>query len=355
MSAPFVVIEASGSNREIGRAIGEAAREQIVAQLAAYAENHAAMCGIAFAEAMEMAAEYVAVGRRHLPQYVEELEGIAEAAGVPVLALAVINLGEEFTCNGDPAGTPAPGHCTNLAIAAGSRVVVGHNEDWYARDVQAYAVARITTSDGTQIVTAMPAGEFGFTGINSHGIANAGNTLYANDARIGLPNYFICRWMLEARTLEETHERACHRARARGANHHMADAGGRIWDVETSATAAARIVADGHFVHTNHYLAPEMAPYEVSTSQGSRLRHARATALLEEGRARGDEPAELAARILSDHANAPFSICSHADESDPPGIREQTTASVIWDLGALTADICVGTPCASERRHFALG
>jgi isopenicillin-N N-acyltransferase-like protein len=354
MSAPFVIVEASGSNREIGRAIGEAARPQIATLLAAYEENHAAMCGITFAAAMEMAAEYVAVGRRYLPQYAEELEGIAEAAGVPVLALAVANLGEEFTCNGDPA-VPAADHCTNVAIAAGPRVVVGHNEDWYARDVETYVVARITTTDGTQIVTAMPAGEFGFTGINSHGIVNAANTVYATEARVGLPNYFICRWMLEARTLEEAHERACHPARARGANHLMADTGGRIWDVETSATAAARIVADDHFAHTNHYLAAEMAPYEVSTSQGSRLRHARATALLEEGAARGDEPAELAARILADHTNAPFSICSHPDESDPPGICEQTTSSVIWDVEAMTADVCVGTPCANARRRFALG
>lgn len=355
MTAPCVIVEASGSNREIGRAIGEAAREQIAMLLAAYEENHVAMCGIAFADAMEQAAAYVAVGRRYLPQYVDELEGIAEAAGVPMPALAVANLGEEFTCNGDPAGTPTPGHCTNVSIAQGSRVVAGHNEDWYARDVEAYVVARITTLDGTQILTAMPAGELGFTGINSHGIVHAGNTVYANDARVGLPNYFICRWMLEARTLEEAHERACHPARARGANHHMVDAVGRILNVETSATASATIAADGHFAHTNHYLATEMAAYEVSTSQGSRLRHARATQLLDDGLARGDEPAGLAARILTDHANEPFSICSHADESDPPGIREQTTSSTVWDLEAMTADICVGTPCSGTRRRFALG
>ncbi len=30
-------------------------------------------------------------------------------------------------------------------------------------------------------------------------------------------------------------------------------------------------------------------------------------------------------------------------------------ARVIWDLEAMTADICVGTPCANERRRFALG
>ena len=31
------------------------------------------------------------------------------------------------------------------------------------------------------------------------------------------------------------------------------------------------------------------------------------------------------------------------------------TAHVIWDLEAMTADICVGTPCANARRRFALG
>ncbi len=30
-------------------------------------------------------------------------------------------------------------------------------------------------------------------------------------------------------------------------------------------------------------------------------------------------------------------------------------ARVIWDLEAMSADVCVRTPCANARRRFALG
>jgi isopenicillin-N N-acyltransferase-like protein len=129
-----------------------------------------------------------------------------------------------------------------------------------------------------------------------------------------------------------------------------------VWDVETSATSFAFFVGGDRLVHTNHYLAPEMALHESACSPGSRARLARAEALLGAGIARGDDPRELVGAVLADHEGIEdgTSICCHPDESAPVGVREMTTASVIWDLGEQTVEVCAGPPCGSGRRLYRL-
>jgi len=56
------------------------------------------MAALTFEEALGEVAEYLGHARRFLGQYVEELEGMAEGAGVSLAALGVPNCGEEFTC-----------------------------------------------------------------------------------------------------------------------------------------------------------------------------------------------------------------------------------------------------------------
>ncbi len=104
MAIPFPYIQARGSYRELGRAVGEGAREQIGAAIAFYEEHFAAMAGIDFTEAERQALTYLPFAQRYLPQYVEELEGMAEGSGQPFVKLLVPNCAEEFTCPVDEAG-----------------------------------------------------------------------------------------------------------------------------------------------------------------------------------------------------------------------------------------------------------
>lgn len=368
MSPTVLEIEAAGSPRQIGRAVGEAARDLVAEALAFYRDHHHEMGPMTFAEAEREALTYLPAARRRLPAVVEELEGIAEAARVPLSELLVPNLGEELTCNGDPAAgaaaghgldgdaaprSPGAGHCTSLAISAGGRHVVAHNEDWFAGDADGLLL-RLTCADGTRIVAVTSPALLPPSGISSHGIAACANTVFADDHRLGVPNNLLRRWILEAGTLEEARDRCLLGARARGANHLFGDASGRIWDVETSATAAAVTEAGDWYAHANHYLTPEMEAREISTSVNSRTRYARACELIEAGLAGGDDPAAIAARVLADHANGENCICGHPDESAPRGEQEMTVASMIWDLDAMTVDVAFGPPCANERRRYAL-
>ena len=370
MSIAYVEIEAKGSHREIGRQIGEAARDLIAAGIAYYETWHEDMGGPSFVEAEHQSLAYLPFVQRWLPGIVEELEGMAEGALVPLTKLLVPNLGEELTCNADPGQVGGPGagvsaglprfahreHCTSLGVSREGTRLLAHNEDWWAGDVDKNVLLRLTTDDGTQILAMSAACLLPPTGINSHGIATGGNTVYAHDYRLGVPNNLIRRSMLEARSLEDACERALLPDRARGSNHSMLDAAGRLWDLETSATGHALIEADDRLVHTNHFTADEMARYETSTSVGTRRRLARAQELLDAGLARGDDPKTLIGAVLRDHdgRDEAMSICSHPDESVPVGERDMTTASMIWDVEALTVEVCAGPPCENERRLFRL-
>jgi isopenicillin-N N-acyltransferase like protein len=359
MSLEFMEIEVDGDHRTAGELIGEAARELIHESIAYYEEHHEVMAGKSFREAEEEAGAYLECSRRWLPQIVDELEGMAAGSGVPVSKLAVPNLGEELTCSDeemlrDDAGDQTR-HCTSLALVGPGTTLLGHNEDWYSGDTPRNVLLRLRLQDGTRIVAITPACLLAATGINSHGVATGANTVFCTDQRLGVPNNFVRRWVLESDSLETARERACLPARARGANHLMADANGRIWDVETSATADVTLESGSRFVHTNHYLHDSMLRYEMALPlDDSRDRFARACELLDAGLARGEDPFELAQAVLEDHGHAEHAICSHEDESLPPGQRSSTTASMIWDLGAQVAHVCAGPPCESARQEIGL-
>jgi isopenicillin-N N-acyltransferase-like protein len=360
MSVSFMEIEVDGAHREAGELIGEAARELIRESIAYYEEHHQVMAGMSFREAEDETGAYLECSRRWLPQIVDELEGMAAGSGVPVSKLLVPNLGEEFTCSDEEAlqgdaGAARGQHCTSFALAGPEATLVGHNEDWYSGDTPRNVLLRMRLVDGTRIVAITPACLLAASGINSHGVATGANTLFCTDQRVGVPNNFIRRWMLESDSLETARERACLSARARGANHLMADTNGRIWDVETSAIAQVTLESGSRFVHTNHYLHDSMLQHQMALPlDDSRARFARAWALLGAGLDRGDDAYELALAVLADHGDAEHPICSHEDESLPQGQRMSTTASVIWDLGALTADVCAGPPCENQRQQISL-
>jgi isopenicillin-N N-acyltransferase-like protein len=381
MAIPFIHVQAKGSYRELGRAVGEAARAQVQASVEFFASDFTAMSGgrLTFAAAEHQALAYAVHAERWLPQYVDELRGLAEGSGVPFARLLVLNCGEEFTSSEPVVGEAAddlPPHeagaaggqrsaagpasgdrCTAVAVAAGGRHVVGHDMDWYVIDAVNNVLFDFTVPDGTRLMGIAGAPYLLMLGMNSHGVANVSNSVHSTDNRVGLPNAFVRRWSIEAPTLEGARARGLHAARARGTNHFFADLGGRLWDVETSATAHAMIdrSAAGSMAHTNHYAASAMAPYEGSQHEESRVRLRTAERMLADGVARGDDPVELVARVLRCHEPSPDrAICGHADASLTAAEQGMTVGSMICDLDERRVHVCAGPPCENPYQTFSM-
>ncbi len=372
------VIEASGTHREVGRQIGEAARDLVAQGLAAYEERLPLYAGFGFAEAADRSRAYLRPARNYVPQAVDQIRGLAEGANAPFQHLFALNCSEEFTCaadrvwpekggaagGGSGAGVPearrdgrirpSPDHCTSFAVVVGGRVVSGHNEDWYPEDVEGLVVRKVRVvgsgvpGGAASYLSVGAAYSLPITGVSLHGLASAANTVYYRDERVGVPNNCLLAAVLEQPDLERARDLIAGSPRARGSNHLLCDAGGRVWDLETTGERWVFIDGGELFAHTNHYVSPELALGDATGSEGSPLRRARATELLAAGVAAGADLVELGKAVLSDHADAPFSICSHWDDDDPDQGQSVTTVSMVWEPAEGLAHIACGQPCESE-------
>jgi isopenicillin-N N-acyltransferase-like protein len=364
---PPLIIEASGTHREVGRQVGEAGRDIIVWGLERYAERFEALAGFGLTEAVERAKAYLRPAEDVTPQAVDQLRGMAEAANVRFDQLFALNCSEEFTCAADVNWPPE--HCTSFAVVAGERPVAGHNEDWYPEEIEAQTV-RIVRLKGrwssAAYISAGPAYNLPITGVTAAGFSSAANTVYYRDERVGVPNNLLLATVLGQPDLEHARDVIAAAPRARGSNHLFCDARGRVWDVETSGerwafldgstppAEAASLGATALFAHTNHYVSPELTPGDASRSEGSRPRRERAEQLLFEGLGEGTDLVELGKRVLCDHENAPFSICDHWEDDDPDADQSVTTASMIWEPAEGRAHIAGGQPCTSGYATFEL-
>jgi len=352
MNRELPYIEAKGTYREVGRQIGEAERELVLRELDYYGEQFGALAGFSFAEAVERARLYLGPAEQAVPQIVDQLRGLAEGAGVAFDQLFAANCNEELTCLPDL--PKRPGHCTSFAFKAGGRTVAGHNEDWYPGDIECLTVRHVTLDDGTSYLSVGPAGNLPITGVTSHGLCGGANTLYSWDMGAGVPNNLLLASLFACRSLEDVRERITATPRARGSNHLLADAAGRIWDVETTATRWAWLEGGACFAHTNHYVTAELAPQEATTSEGTHKRRARAEELLAAGLGAGEDPVRLGQTVLCDHANSPFSICSHWNDDDPDLDQSVTTASMIWEPAERRVHVATGQPCEHDYVTYTL-
>jgi isopenicillin-N N-acyltransferase-like protein len=352
---PIVYVE--GSHYEMGRQIGadrKAVLHQMLAVYRRYFEEDTGKIAIAgWDEAILHARKYLPFAEESVPQYVEELEGVADGAGLELNDLLVLNCVEAIT--EDALHTS----CTSLGAApevtADGSLLVGHNEDWLPDDQDTVYLVHARPDNEPAYLAITYGGLLPNIGFNEHGIAQCCDSVYPNDARIGVPRIFVSRAVLAARTPAEAIRAALNRRRAAGYNHLIVHVSGEMYNVEVSAEDFDVIYGlDGMLAHTNNYLSRRMRAIEKDSEEliASRVRHNRAARLMRSQR--GKLSLKSFQSILSDHVNYPQSICNHIDENDPPLERQQTIASILMDLTTQSMYVAWGPPCQSEYHSYKL-
>nr|MBN1228366.1 hypothetical protein [Anaerolineae bacterium] len=129
------IIRVHGTHRQMGCQIGEGAAQEIHRMLRVYRASFEVAYDelqLTWDEAMLQSEKYYPFAKEHTPQYVEELEGMAEAAEAPFDELMLMNCMEAITSDALHLG------CTSLAVSgehtADGHVLVAHNEDWLPED-----------------------------------------------------------------------------------------------------------------------------------------------------------------------------------------------------------------------------
>ncbi len=349
---PFLRVE--GSYREVGAAIGEACRDTIAR--ACDPSTWSIPLGRSSDEQLALADRYADVTRDAMPWIFEELEGSAEGAGVDARALWARYIEEIWYEPREPNRTGAriDGRCSDLVAAAAAtadgHTLVAHNNDLHPR-YRDELVAIERTCHGDPAVLTIGNGIWISVGWNQAGLNLTGNELSPNDERIGIPREIQVRAMLRERTLDAMVAVALHPARASSYNNVLADAEGSVVNVEGSATSAKLTGPDerGHLVHTNHYVCEPMLAYEGDPeyAETSSVRLRRAAELLG-GASPASVTMETLRAFLSDHENAPDSLCRHPHP-------DRSSITCFWCVADMTDGVIRygrGNPCDSTLQEY---
>jgi isopenicillin-N N-acyltransferase-like protein len=288
-----------------------------------------------------------------MPWAIEEVAGAAEAAGVHLLDLFACDIEEIWYEPREPSRVHAKGCSDMVATApktASGHVLIAHNNDM-SRRYQDELMAVERTVPGDPTILSIGNGIWISVGWNSAGLNLTGNELSPNDEKVGIPREVQVRAMLRDRTLDQMVGTAIRHDRASSYNNVLASADGRVVNVEGSATDVEMTEPeDGMLAHTNHYVCDSMLRYEgdVEYAELSAVRYRRAAELLSEA-ADGSLDEPMLRGFLSDHENAPDSLCRHEAEG-----RE--TVTCFWCIADVTEGRVTygrGNPCDSVEQMYA--
>jgi isopenicillin-N N-acyltransferase like protein len=256
--APEAIVECRGSARECGRAHGEALREAIGGLLERWDADVAARLDRGprqlVADLVGQTGFVTAIGR-HTPHLLEEVRGIADAAGVAFDRILALNLMDEewwFSLPAEPRDA-----CSVLAVAGDGEhaSLLAQNMDLPEVMDGAQAILRWDDGEGRGGVVLTAAGMIGLTGVNAAGLGVCVNTLpMLNHSPTGLPVAFVLRGLLERPDVASAGAFLEDVPHASGQHYALADSGG-VAGYECSAGGAVRSDdGSGGLCHTNHPL-----------------------------------------------------------------------------------------------------
>jgi isopenicillin-N N-acyltransferase-like protein len=329
---PDVIVDCRGGGRERGRAHGEALRAQIGGLLERWDADVAVRLRrppAALVSDLVGATGFVDAIRRHTPDLLEEVRGIAEAAGAAFERILALNLMDEewwYTAPDQPRDA-----CSLLAVAGrdGHPPVLAQNMDLPELMDGAQAILRWDGDAGSSVVLTA-AGMLGLTGVSAAGVGVCVNTLpMLSHSSDGLPVAFVMRGVLEQASAAEAAAFLEHVPHASGQHYALADRDG-VAGYECSAAGAVRSDdGSGRLCHTNHPLkSGDLDP--LRRAAGEPDSHTRLAAI--ESAARAVASGADCERVLADR-DAPLCVVPEpghpwitfgsiwAELSSPPRVR----------------------------------
>ncbi len=345
-------ITVSGSPREMGRQIGEAARDEVRGFCEVALERVNQTLPISRERAMEFATGSIPFVEAYRPDLLDELQGTAEAANVTLEDLMLLQVRNQLHVDAD-AG------CTSLSIAADAsadgHAIVAQN--WDNDPVLDEFTVMLTRRpiDRPAFLTATQAGLISYLGFSETGIGACVNTLPAPARDLGVPHYFTLREVYEATSLDDAIHAIRRAHRAIPANIMLATPQGPA-DLEVTLDDVNVLRAEerGYITHTNHCVHPDLLCNNDQFPEliESHPRIGRLEALL--GECSASFTLDHVQRALSDHDNYPRSICRHTNDHPKYGFWT-TVFSLVIQPTAKRMYVTRGTPCDHPFELYLLG
>jgi isopenicillin-N N-acyltransferase-like protein len=333
----------------MGRQIGEAAGEQVrgFCQQALEHVNRTVAVSPQLAEAVVR--DSLTAAEQYSPDMVEELRGVAEASGVTLQEVMLLQVRNQFMEGMDHA-------CTALSLdpraTLSGRALVAQNWDNDpALDAFTIVLTRRPTGKPA-LMNVTQAGLISYLGFNSAGIGVCVNTLPAPSRPVGVPHYFTLRGVYEATCLEDAVAAVRRAQRAIPANMMMATPEGPA-NLEITVDDVHVLRDSAALTHTNHCLHPDLLAVNDQFPEliESHPRKRRIDALLlDAGETFSLEQVKSA---LSDHEDFPRSICRHPNDDPRYGFMT-SVFSIIIDVDQRQMHVTRGNPCSQPYETYQL-
>lgn len=230
--------------RERGRQYGEAAREQIAASVAFYAESIAHKTGLAWSDVLGRAAVWVPIMEGYLPEIVPELRGIADGSGRTFEEIVALNSRGELTRGNPFEAKDDDEGCTSFAVLPQANALghtwAGQNWDLWDGVADTLVVLRIAQPGKPTIICHVEAGQVGRHGANSAGIALNANGLGAGfGGGPGVPGALVRRKVLESWDFHDALKAVFDARQSLSSNLLLTHRDGFAIDVETTPAGTA--------------------------------------------------------------------------------------------------------------------
>ncbi|TKT77414.1 C45 family peptidase [Aquamicrobium sp. LC103] len=358
-TTPFPLIEVDGAPRARGHAYGEQARERIGLSAELYVASLRRM-GCTQDDIERFIATFMPETAKWAPDLVEEMEGIAAGANLPLSSVVLVNARTEVlqlakrergVVDGEPDG--CTGAVVLPAATRNGKVLHGQNWDWKAECAETSIVLRIRRDDGPDILTFTEAGGLARSGFNSAGIAITANYLESDRdyRRLGIPLPFIRRRVLEARHFAMALRVVAITPKSGSNNMMISTAEGFAVDLECAPDEAFAVYPQGDMiVHANHWQSSvalsKLKETGLAEVPDSLYRDQRVRTALQ-GRS-GDIVLDDLKSALFDDFATPFCVCR------PPLVKEggnlsATVAMIVMEPGEGVMEIA---PLPAINRDF---
>ena len=344
---PLVV--SKGTSYEIGLNHGKAHPDRVGKSLEYNLKSCVDQSKLTTKELYKYAAGFIKPVEDAYPEYISEIQGIADGAGLKLEDLMVLNSRTELQ---KLCWNPKNEDCTSIAVT-GERTVdgatyVGQNWDnaAWAKECLIYHV--IQQENGKpSIAYCGEAGIIARSGMNSYGIGDGVNSLSTN-APVnleGIPLQFLLRAVLDSKNIGEAVD-ALNGKNAAVNNILIAQKDGLAVDVEMDSGCCGIVYDEnGILIHTNHYISASHPryPYLDGFKGNSVARYERGRKLL--GEIEGGISIDDIQNVLADHGNAPQSICRHLDGVPGENGSIETVFSFVCNLSTLEMRLAPHHPC----------
>jgi isopenicillin-N N-acyltransferase-like protein len=279
------IVECTGDARALGRAQGEALRERIKAfmaqRLTAFEQYSRERGGPGVPEFLEIGARCFAAFEAWDPEGAAEQRGIAEGAGVELVALyGTTNMTDVRDVLLLPASRADEG-CTSLLVpparTRAGKILVGQTWDLNPTDLDFVVAVHRRPAQGPETWSVTCAGALSLTGMNARGVSVGTTNIKTRRSRVGVGYLSLLHRAIRADSAAEARALLASAPRAAAHTYWLADAEQALELECDPETVIERRVNSEPLARTNHCLGDSMRALEgeaPTASSQKRLRRA---------------------------------------------------------------------------------